>query len=68
MTPKAEDAAGFQMKGIAVDTGLRLPRDATEGGDAAFAALLFFAALPLLNTGTDVAHKTTAAPGGAVGG
>ena len=57
----------FQMKGIAVETELRLPRDAIEatnahGGDhaslpAPIAASLFFAALPLLITSKDTFYE-----------
>ena len=50
----------FQLEGIAIETELHLPRDveSADGRDASsLAALLFFAALPLLDTSKDTFYK-----------
>ena len=55
----ADDEHPFQLKGIAEETELCLPRDAIEeleaagGAGAPLEAFLFFAALPLLDTSKD---------------
>ena len=55
----ADDEHPFQIKGIAEETELCLPRDAIEeleaagGAGAPLEAFLFFAALPLLDTARD---------------
>ena len=55
----ADDEHPFQLKGIAEETELCLPRDAIEeleaagGAGAPLEAFLFFAALPLLDTARD---------------